>query len=209
MIKRVHFIRHGETIFNALKKIQGSSDIELNEKGIEQAKSVKINKEYDLYLHSGLIRSKETLDIIINNKSIEKKEEKLIIERSYGIFEGLKEDEIRNKYPDIFINWKKDEDTLIESAEKISDVVIRFKKFIKKILEGDSKDILAVTHSGFLYSIYKYMKNIEYGIRPDIYFKNCSNVFLEIYDNDFEIILKLSCDNGEIIEKYVDILSLD
>ena len=37
MIK-VNFIRHGETIFNRLKKIQGSSNINLSPIGIEQAK---------------------------------------------------------------------------------------------------------------------------------------------------------------------------
>jgi len=34
--------RHGQTQWNALKKVQGKADIELNEKGVEQAEDTKI-----------------------------------------------------------------------------------------------------------------------------------------------------------------------
>ena len=107
MIKKIHFVRHGQTIFNSLKKIQGSSDISLNEVGIKQAKDFNINKNYDLYIHTGLKRSEETLDLILDDKSIKKEKDVLLQERGYGIFEGLKEEEIYEKYPDLFEKWKK------------------------------------------------------------------------------------------------------
>lgn len=204
MIKRVHLVRHGQTVYNSLKKIQGSSDISLNEVGIKQAKEITIENKYDLYLHSGLKRSEETLDLILKDNTIKKEKEILIQERGYGIFEGLKEEEIYKKYPDLFDEWKKNENVSIDKAETIENVVNRIKKFIKKITINNNKNIFVVTHSGVLYSLYKYMKNLDYGIRPEIYFSNCISVHLEIIDNNNEIILKLYCHNDEIIEKIID-----
>lgn len=204
MIKKIHFVRHGQTIFNSLKKIQGSSDISLNEVGIKQAKDFNINKNYDLYIHTGLKRSEETLDLILDDKSIKKEKDVLLQERGYGIFEGLKEEEIYEKYPDLFEKWKKNENVVIDKAENIENVVNRIKKFIKKVTINSNKNIFVVTHSGVLYSLYKYMKNLDYGIRPDIYFSNCCSTYFEIIENNSDIILKLFCDNNEIIEKVID-----
>ena len=214
MIKKIHFVRHGQTTFNMLKKIQGSSDISLNEEGRKQAENVTIKKDYDLYLHSGLKRSKETLDIIINNSNINNRNinkvlDNLIIERSYGVFEGLTEIEINAKYPKLYTEWKNNENVLIENSERIEDVVNRLKKFIKKIHMNSDVNIFAVTHSGFLYALYKYIKNINYGIRPDIYFSNCCSVYLELIYKNNDLTLKLYCDNGEIIEKSINISLLD
>ena len=60
----VTLLRHGQTIYNMQKKIQGSSDIELSEIGIQQAEKYKINENniYDIAIHSPLIRSKQTLE---------------------------------------------------------------------------------------------------------------------------------------------------
>ena len=67
-LKKIYFVRHGQTIFNKMKKIQGSSDIELSDEGKLQANNVKLdNLNFDMLIHSGLKRSEETLDIIKKN----------------------------------------------------------------------------------------------------------------------------------------------
>lgn len=38
IMTRISFVRHGETEWNALGKIQGQTDIPLNERGVQQAK---------------------------------------------------------------------------------------------------------------------------------------------------------------------------
>ena len=39
----IHFIRHGQTLYNIERRIQGSVDIELSEMGIKQAETIPEN----------------------------------------------------------------------------------------------------------------------------------------------------------------------
>ncbi|MFZ4355624.1 histidine phosphatase family protein, partial [Enterococcus gallinarum] len=72
-MKKLYLMRHGETLFNKLGKIQGASDSPLTEVGIKQA---RIAKEYfqnhniklDAYYSSTQERASDTLEIIIGNK---------------------------------------------------------------------------------------------------------------------------------------------
>ena len=70
-----------------------------------------------------------------------------------------------------------------EGIESIENVIDRIKLYISKIISVDYKNILAVTHSGFLYALYKYITNSNLKLKPqdlDINFKNCCIVKLEI-----------------------------
>ena len=111
----INFIRHGQTIYNKLGKIQGSSNITLSDVGKQQAKDFRIdpNTIYDIGFHSSLSRSRETLEIICDKLIFKPifSLDNLIIERSYGIFEGLTDEEILEKYPKLYIAWKKNENT--------------------------------------------------------------------------------------------------
>jgi phosphoserine phosphatase len=183
---KVYFIRHGQTKFNVLKKIQGSSDIPLTDEGIKQAYNCNIDKNvnFDIAYHSSLSRSKDTLEIICN-KLVNKPEfhcNDLVIERGYGIFEGLTEDDIKEKYDNIHLNWLNNENTYIENAETIDNVVDRIKNFLNLIVLNKFKNVLVVTHSGFLFALYKYITNMDLGVRPkNINFPNCSVQVLDIF----------------------------
>lgn len=185
---KVNLIRHGETIFNRLGKIQGSSNINLSDLGKQQANDINTKENYDVCFHSSLNRSKDTLDIICNRSNIlsEKILSDLIVERGYGIFEGLTENEISDKYPNLYLKWKENENTNIEGAETINDVILRIKKFIKLLIYNNYSNVLVVTHSGVLFALYKFIKQINLEKRPlNVKFKNCSSNILEIeYDEN-------------------------
>ena len=193
MKKRIHFIRHGQTIYNLQKRIQGTVDIELSPEGINQAISIPDSvfmNSYDIAFHSSLSRSKETLDIILKklNKKIPANLCDLVIERSYGCFEGLTEEEIKSKYPDKYLEWKNNENTKVQNVESIENVVERIKKFINFIEKSNSSKILVVTHSGFLYALYKYVTNTKLGIRPtEVNFPNCCSVYLNLTKDNLEL----------------------
>ena len=88
---KIYFVRHGKTEWNKLKKMQGSADIPLNEEGIEQAYKTKeliSNIEFDCAICSPLTRTRQTLDIILDDKKIPVIYDERIVERNYGEFEG-------------------------------------------------------------------------------------------------------------------------
>ena len=109
----------------------------------------------------------------------------LIKERAYGVFEGLKDHEIEEKYPDTFRKWKLDENTPIPGADTIDSVIDKMLEFITLIEKSEYTNVLAVTHSGVLFALYKYITQTKLGERPkDIYFANCCSVYLTIkYEN--------------------------
>ena len=191
---RLILVRHGQTEYNNLHKIQGSSNIDLNQTGRDQAKNIKLVYNIDKFYHTSLNRSKETLKIMLenynNNISIE--ENDLLIERSYGIFEGLTENEIKEKYSDLYTKWKENVNTDILNAEKVENVVKRINKFINLLISKKDKIVLCVTHSGVLHSLYKYINNIDYSEYINIDFKNCSFSFLDIYFDDSDNCKNLS-----------------
>ncbi len=198
----IHFIRHGQTIYNLEQRIQGTIDIDLSEVGIKQAENIpadKFLKDYDVAFHSSLTRSEDTLDIVLNKvkKPIIKKLSNLIIERSYGCFEGLKDHMIKLKYPKIYNEWISNENVAIENAESIESVIIRANIFINYVVNQNYGRVLAVTHSGFLFALYKFITNTDLSERPkNVHFPNCCSVYLDVYHSNNNV-QKLELHIGE------------
>ena len=83
--------RHGQTDWNVMGKVQGITDIELNETGIKQAEETReklLNENIDEIISSPLKRAKKTAEIIGSERNIPIIIDEAIIERRYGKFEG-------------------------------------------------------------------------------------------------------------------------
>ena len=98
-------IRHGESEWNKENRFTGWTDVELSEKGIEEAKEAgKFLKEKNINFNvaytSYLKRAQHTLDLVL--ESINKPDEIVkawqLNERHYGALQGLNKDEMRKKY---------------------------------------------------------------------------------------------------------------
>ena len=89
---KVYIIRHGQTNWNIIKKIQGQQDIELHETGINQAKEkIKIFNEYnfDLIICSTLKRAMKTAEILNSEKQLPIIYTDALRERKFGELEGV------------------------------------------------------------------------------------------------------------------------
>lgn len=87
----LYVVRHGQTEWNIMKKMQGSVDIPLNEKGIEQAYITKKNLEnisIDIIFCSPLKRAMQTAEVINQDRNLEIIYDERLRERNYGEFEG-------------------------------------------------------------------------------------------------------------------------
>ena len=90
-------VRHGETAWNAQKRIQGRSDIPLNATGREQvratARAMQVD-EWDFIVCSPLSRARESAEILGSELGIHVVAEfPALVERDYGPAEGLQDSE--------------------------------------------------------------------------------------------------------------------
>ena len=135
----IYIVRHDKTDWNIEGRIQGHTDIELNDIGRKQAKEVKEklkNIKFDLVFSSPLKRTLETARIITDHDIII---DERLIERCNGILEGKKKSEIGN------IDYN-DPSNNIESTEHLQE---RVDSFFNEIMDKyKDKNILIVTHGG-------------------------------------------------------------
>jgi broad specificity phosphatase PhoE len=139
-------IRHGETDWNAQFRIQGRTDIPLNETGRRQA---SVTAEYlkdeswDVIYSSPLVRALETARTISKAVGVSSiRTEPDLVEREFGPADGMMIEERRKVYPD----W-----TNIAGAENLDDVRIRAVDALTKISERhNGKRIIVVSHACFI-----------------------------------------------------------
>ncbi len=102
---RLLLVRHGETPWNLDGRLQGSTDVDLSEKGREQARLVGrrlSTTAIDLAYSSNQSRARETAEIILEGRDVPLHAIPELRERSHGVFEGLTAKERRQRYPDLF-----------------------------------------------------------------------------------------------------------
>lgn len=148
---RLILIRHGETDYNLQNRYCGFSNPSLNNRGIWQSKrlarrlkDVKIDKVYS----SDLKRAYQTAEIIFENNSIEGLAD--FREMNFGLFDGLKYEEITKIYPKLYRNWIDNPIKVkIPDGEGLKDLSERVKKRLSFILsQHEGKTLAVVTHGG-------------------------------------------------------------
>lgn len=99
----LYLVRHGETDWNRARKIQGSTDIALNETGRAQALAsgrLLARRQWDAVYSSPLSRAFETASIIARETGLpEPTPIAELVERNYGAAEGMTAAEIDRRYP--------------------------------------------------------------------------------------------------------------
>ena len=89
---KLYIIRHGETPWNAEGRLQGQTDIPLNENGIRLAKitgEALKDVPFDFAISSPLKRARQTAELVLAGRQIPVLEDARIEELSFGSWEGL------------------------------------------------------------------------------------------------------------------------
>ena len=118
-MKKLVLVRHGQSMWNLENRFTGWTDVELSEKGIEEAKEAgralkEKGFEFDMAFTSVLKRANNTLSYILeelgeSNIPVEKSWR--LNERHYGALQGLNKDETREKYgADQVLLWRRSVD---------------------------------------------------------------------------------------------------
>jgi len=108
-------IRHGETAWNAERRLQGHLDIALNAEGERQAAALGAalaRERIDRVLSSDLARARQTAEAIVAARGMGAADgggverDPQLRERCYGGFEGLLYSEIAARFPLEFAAWQ-------------------------------------------------------------------------------------------------------
>ncbi|CAN5310852.1 histidine phosphatase family protein [soil metagenome] len=106
---RLILVRHGETDWNVARRLQGHTDIALNERGERQAQAVGAalaHESIDAIWSSDLARAHRTaLCIAVHHAHLTVHLEPLLRERGYGVFEGFRLDELSEHFPSAVADW--------------------------------------------------------------------------------------------------------
>lgn len=158
---KIYLLRHGETDWSKVGRLQGHTDIPMNEKGILQINTAGEYLRYrceaiDVIISSPLVRAWKSAEIVADKIGYIKEDiviEKGFIERSFGMGEGLTLEErnerfCNNDYPNI---------------ESIENLCIRAEKAITQCVKKfHDKTILITAHGSILKAVLTSITNGEY-----------------------------------------------
>ena len=139
--------RHGETDWNRERRLQGSSDTELNALGREQARKLAVELapvELDAVYSSDLRRARETAEIVAATKNLEIRTDRDLRERSFGSWEGLTRDEIAERFGAGRHDGESDETVR-------SRVLAAVRRIVAQQPQGN---VLVVSHGGALNTLW-------------------------------------------------------
>ena len=183
----LYVIRHGQTNWNIQGRIQGSTDVELNSTGINQAEqTAQLLKDIDFeaIYSSPLKRTVDTANIINVYHNINIIKDNRIIERNFGNFEGT-----QNILTDIsdYLDFEKNLST--NNVESIQELFKRIENFLFDIYNNykdTNSNILVVTHGGVSIAITAIINNIKNNL-TSLGMKNCEvKVFESLNLNQLE-----------------------
>lgn len=142
----VGLFRHGQTDWNIDLRLQGTADIPMNQFGISQvirAAEILAQSKWDVILASPLGRAKQSAEIIQSTLGLrEVKIESLLLERSFGIGEGMD----YKTWQEQFAHLDK-----IPGAESTSSIKARSRLLLQTLeREYRGANVLAVSHGALI-----------------------------------------------------------
>lgn len=158
--KTLYLIRHGETDWNAQKRLQGRKDIPLNTLGRRQAAEAGVCLKWLLsdvsqvdFVASPLLRTRETMSILRECMGLpaeDYRHDPRLLEIDFGDWEGLTWPQIQAQQPEL--HQAREADPLgfiVPSGENYPMVFER----VASALDALQRDTVVVAHAGVLRAI--------------------------------------------------------
>lgn len=154
-MRTIYFVRHGETDWNAARRLQGQTDISLNDTGRRQAARnghalAKLIEDIDRFdfIASPLSRTRETMEIVRETLGLERPgygTDPRLKEINFGHWEGFTWSELPDRDPEGYqarladpFNWRP------RNGESYRDLMER----IRAWLESLERNAIVVSHGG-------------------------------------------------------------
>lgn len=148
---RIFVVRHGQTDWNLAGRLQGSSDIPLNDVGRAQARAAASSLwpalgDSPTFVSSTLGRAVETARIVIGERDLVLHQDARLGERRYGPWEGLLGPERQERFPDDHAAWSAGFEPDFEGYENHATVAARMTAAAHEWVARVSGDLVIVAH---------------------------------------------------------------
>jgi broad specificity phosphatase PhoE len=145
--------RHGETDWNLEGRVQGHTDRPLNETGEAQARRLAeelAGVRIDAVYSSDLARALATAQAVAEPRGLRVAPLAALRERNFGTWEGLRDEEILERFPQAHTGPWGDDETVEELAGRILAA-------LQEIAERHPRDdVLVVSHGGPLRAVLRH-----------------------------------------------------
>ena len=182
----IYLLRHGQTDWNKIHKLQGVENVPLNDTGRQMAldaHNTYKDIEFSCCYCSPLDRAKETAEIFLGDRNVPVIIDEHFKEMNFGIYEGdenIYDDENHPLYPLFFAP---DKYVSSDGVESFDDLIKRGVEGIEKIKSTHDilkENILIVGHGAIFAGIRSYYRNVPLKDFWTMLLKNCELGKLEV-----------------------------
>lgn len=164
-MKNLYFVRHGQTEWNAIRRMQGQWNSDLSELGKQHADvngKLLATLSIDAMFVSPLDRTRQTAEIINQYLQLEPTFDDRIKEWHCGDWSGEMYAEIPNKWPE---EWKSLEADRFyfrpPNGENYEDMFTRSAPFVEELLSTEFNNIAIVSHGMIGKVMFSYLMKYE------------------------------------------------
>jgi|GEM_PF-1595328 len=156
----VLLLRHAQTLWNQESRLQGQQDTDLTPDGIFKTHAYRQQlllhpilfcPQHSKIVSSDLKRAAHTAQILFSDTHLIDTDQRLR-EGSYGLFEGLKKEEIKTRYPKMYEQWiNQTPGFSIPNAEPKSLIYERVSFCVQDFITQHTQPIVIfITHGGVI-----------------------------------------------------------
>lgn len=185
---RICLVRHGETAWNAEKRIQGQTDIALDQTGLAQAAAAArwlSRQPVDALYSSDLLRARQTAACIADALNLPLSLLPAFRERRYGLFEGMTYDEARVRYPEDYHAFEvRDPDYAFPGGgESLKQLHVRVTGQLQRLAADHAGQLVVlVTHGGVLDIVNRFVRGNPLELARDFLIPNAGINWLSVRD---------------------------
>jgi len=182
---KIFTVRHGQTSWNIERRLQGHSDIPLDDTGIEQAQKIAkrlADEKIDIIYTSDLLRASKTAEAINAFHNAQIVATPKFRESSFGIYEGRHIEEIAHE-----IDWSHP-----DGGESTVEKFHRIHSFLDEITAKSHENVVIVGHYGSVLAAICYFLKIEMAHRRSF---EVGNTAIHCFERDLNGNYKMIIEN--------------
>jgi probable phosphoglycerate mutase len=193
-VTRICIVRHGETPWNAERRLQGHLEIPLNELGKKQAQATARSLAHYTFDHgysSDLLRAKQTASTIAEQLGLRFDYSAHLRERHYGQFQGLTYQQAEQQFPEAYARFANRDPgfAFAEGGESLTQFAQRIQQSFTTLTEQHpGATLLVVTHGGVLDIVNRLCRQLALSAPRDFVIPNAALNWVEHHNDEWRIL---------------------